>query len=90
MMNWENAGTILGICAIVLIIGFAKQLTGWLVTVIIRGTAGGLGIYLLNMLLPLAGVTLHLGINLFNMLIVGILGLPGLGLLYAIVSIDIF
>ena len=90
MLNMENAGTILGICAIVLIIGVAKKLTGWAVTVILRGAAGGLGIYLLNTLLPLSGITLRLGINLFNMLIVGILGLPGLGLLYAIVSIDVF
>lgn len=90
MLSIENVGTILGVCAIVLIVGFAKQLTGWLVTVFLRGAAGGVGIYLLNTVLPLIGVTLHLGVNLFNMLVVGILGLPGLGLLYAIVSIEIF
>ncbi len=40
----------------------------------------GLGaLLLLNTLAPLTG--LHLGLNLFNALVVGVLGVPGLGLL---------
>ena len=39
----------------------------------------GLGALLLNAISPLTG--LSLGLNLFNALVVGILGIPGLGLL---------
>ena len=90
MLNAQNIGAVAGVCAIVLIIGFAKQWFSWLVTVALRAAAGGVGIYLLNKLLLMGGITLHIGINLFNLLIVGILGLPGLGLLYAIASMAYF
>lgn len=42
---------------------------------------GMLGIYLLNMILP---EQVHVGMNLITTAVVGFLGLPGVGLLYAL------
>ena len=55
--------------------------------VALRAAAGTAGIYCLDLLFTALGIGLHAGINLFNMLVVGVLGLPGIGLLYAVLAI---
>lgn len=89
MLNQESVIVIVGVCAIVLLIGVARRQIPHLITVLLRMVMGTAGIYLLDLLLPLGNITLTVGINLFNMLVVGILGLPGFGLLYAISAIKI-
>ena len=66
MLNQETAGWIVGMCALVLLIGLGGRYMRRLAAV---------------------GIGLHAGINLFNMLVVGVLGLPGIGLLYAVLAI---
>ena len=89
MLNQESVIVIVGVCAIVLLIGGARRQISHLITVLLRMVMGTAGIYLLDLLLSLGNITLTVGINLFNMLVVGILGLPGFGLLYAISAIKI-
>lgn len=49
-----------------------------------RGICGTIAMYFINMLLTGMGISLGVGINLFTVLTSGILGLPGLALLYGI------
>lgn len=49
-----------------------------------RGICGTIAIYFINVLLTGMGISLGVGINLFTVLTSGILGLPGLALLYGI------
>lgn len=49
-----------------------------------RGICGIIAIYFINMALKGMGISLGVGINLFTVLTSGILGFPGLALLYGI------
>ena len=86
MLNPETAGWIVGMCALVLI-GLGGRYMRRLAAVALRAAAGTAGIYCLDLLFMALGIGLHAGINLFNMLVVGVLGLPGIGLLYAVLAI---
>ena len=87
MLNQETAGWIVGICALVLLIGLGGRYMRRLAAVALRAAAGTAGIYCLDLLFTALGIGLHAGINLFNMLVVGVLDLPGIGLLYAVLAI---
>ena len=52
-----------------------------------QGVVGLVGSTLAGAISLALGIGLHAGINLFNMLVVGVLGLPGIGLLYAVLAI---
>ncbi|MDR1736576.1 MAG: pro-sigmaK processing inhibitor BofA family protein [Oscillospiraceae bacterium] len=51
----------------------------WFLKFLRNGVAGFLGIYLYNTIGAVFGMSL--GLNLINMLVIGVLGLPGFGLL---------
>ena len=87
MLTQENAGWIVGMCALVLLIGLGGKYIRRLMTAALRAALGTAGIYCLDLLFATLGIGLHAGINLFNMLVVGILGFPGIGLLYAILAV---
>lgn len=55
-----------------------------IINVLLRMVFGGIGIYLLNTLFQFAGMQVLVGINVKTIATVGILGLPGLFLLYGI------
>ena len=78
MLNQETAGWI---------VGLGGRYMRRLAAVALRAAAGTAGIYCLDLLFTALGIGLHAGINLFNMLVVGVLGLPGIGLLYAVLAI---
>lgn len=90
MLNSKNAMLILGVCAIVLMITMGKKILSWGIGVFLRAATGAAGIYLLNLLCSMGGISLSVGINLFNLLIVGTLGFPGFGLLYAVTALSFF
>ncbi|WP_099467369.1 pro-sigmaK processing inhibitor BofA family protein [Konateibacter massiliensis] len=75
---------ILVICAIVLIIVFAKNKVELLVNVILRMIFGAIGIHILNAFLLTSGVNIFVGINIGTVGTIGALGVPGFALLYAI------
>lgn len=89
MLNQENILVIAGVCGIVLFIGAARKYAGQFLSVILRMVIGTAGIYLLELVLPFWSIGLTVGVNLFNMLVVGVLGLPGFGLLYAISAVKL-
>lgn len=82
-----NAGgvlAILGVCLIVLIIGALGRKVEWLVNFILRAVMGTIGIYCLNYLLASRQIAVAVGINPLTILTSGVLGFPGIAVLYGI------
>ena len=82
-----NAGgmlAILGVCLVVLLIGAMGRKVEWLVNFILRAVAGAVGIYCINYVLAARQISVAVGINPFTLLTSGILGFPGVAVLYGI------
>ncbi len=56
---------------------------------LIRMVFGVLGIYVCNTLFSSLGATIYAGINLINLLTIGILGISGLGLVFSIAAFSV-
>lgn len=84
MINANGVLAILGVCVIVLIIGALGRKVEWLVNFILRAVMGTIGIYCLNYLLAAREIMVAVGINPLTILTSGILGFPGIAVLYGI------
>lgn len=84
MDTYAGVFLIVGILAVVLIIGAVKNKTEWIVNFMLRGVMGMMSIYFLNLLLAdiLPGV--RIGYNPITFVTTGILGVPGIAMLYGI------
>ena len=83
----SNAGgmlAILGVCLIVLLIGAMGRKVEWLVNFVLRAVMGAVGIYCINYVLAMQQISVAVGINPFTILTSGILGFPGIAVLYGI------
>lgn len=82
----NNTGILLivGICAGVLLIGAMRQRAEWLLNFVLRTVLGTLAIFLINFCLQKFGMTSGVGLNPVTVLTSGILGFPGLAMLYGI------
>jgi len=56
---------------------------------LLRVVMGVIGIYTCNTLLSGLGVGIYLGINLVNLLTIGILGISGFGLVFSVAAFSI-
>ncbi len=56
---------------------------------LLRIVMGVIGIYTCNTLLSSLGVGIYLGINLVNLLAIGILGISGFGLVFSVAAFSI-
>lgn len=72
------------ILGIVLMMGILKSKADWIVNFLLRGIMGMLGIYFINMLPVVSESGAVMGYNVLTFLISGILGLPGIALIYGI------
>ena len=71
--------------ALILLVAFAvKGEMEGLLTFLMRGLTGAVGIHLANFGLSLLGISLGVGINFFTFLTTAILGIPGFLGLYAL------
>lgn len=84
MENMSGMAAILGVCLVVLIIGAMGKKVEWLVNFILRAVMGTIGIYGLNFLLASQQFPVAVGINPLTVLTSGILGFPGVIVLYGI------
>ena len=75
---------ILIVCMIVLGIGAMGRKVEWLINFILRAVMGTVGIYVLNYMLAAREMTVAVGINPLTVLTTGILGFPGVAVLYGI------
>ncbi len=84
-MNRESVFFIMiGICALVLLIGLLKRKAAILLNIIVRTIVGCVGIIFLNDFLQKQGIPISAGLNPLNLLTVGSLGTSGLALIYGI------
>ena len=68
----------------VLMIGQMKSQTEWLINFLLRGVLGMMSIYFVNFLLADAFPGLEIGYNAITFLTTGVLGFPGIAMLYGI------
>ncbi|MBQ8857850.1 MAG: pro-sigmaK processing inhibitor BofA family protein [Lachnospiraceae bacterium] len=55
----------------------------------LRMVMGVIGIYTVNSLLGSLGVAIYAGINLINLLTIGMLGISGFGLVFAVAAFSV-
>ena len=80
-----NEGLIIGaVTGIVLLIGVLKYKSGIVLKVIVQMILGGVSIYFVNYVLAQKGIPTIIAINPLTLLTSGILGFPGVFLLFAI------
>lgn len=84
MEKFGDIAAILAVCALVLIIGAMGRKIEWLINFVLRAVMGTIGIYFLNGLLIAQNISAVVGINPMTFLTSGILGFPGLIVLYGI------
>lgn len=84
MEKFGGIAAILAVCALVLIIGAMGRKIEWLINFALRAVMGTMGIYFLNGLLMAQNISAVVGINPMTFLTSGILGFPGLIVLYGI------
>lgn len=84
MGNMGGMAAILVVCVIVLGIGAMGRKVEWLINFVLRAVMGAVGIYALNYMLAARQLQVAVGINPFTVLTSGILGFPGIAVLYGI------
>ncbi len=75
---------IVGVCVLVLLIGALRRKKEWLVNFVFRAVTGTVAVFFLNGFLVSKGLAIAIGINPITVLTSGILGFPGLLMLYGI------
>lgn len=75
---------IAAIGAVILGVSIKKKKMDLFINFALRLAAGAVGIYLLNTLLAMANIQAFVGFNPTNVLVVGVLGLPGFAMLYGL------
>lgn len=74
----------IGICALVLMIGLLKRKAAIVLNIIVRIIVGSVGIIFLNDFLLKQGIPVSAGLNPLNLLTIGSLGTSGFALIYGI------
>lgn len=75
---------IVGVCVLVLAIVLFKNKIEMIVNVLMRASIGTLLLYAGNVFLTSQGYTVLVGVNLYTIATAGILGVPGILLMYGI------
>ncbi|MCI9464772.1 MAG: Pro-sigmaK processing inhibitor BofA [Lachnospiraceae bacterium] len=84
MERFGGMAVILGVCVIVLLIGAFGRKIEWIINFVLRAVMGTIGIYFLNSFLFSRQIAVMVGINPMTVLTSGILGFPGIIVLYGI------
>ncbi|MCL2717860.1 MAG: pro-sigmaK processing inhibitor BofA family protein [Lachnospiraceae bacterium] len=73
-----------GVCVVILLLGALKAKMEWIINFVLRTASGALAIYLINFFLLNREIDAAIGLGFASLLTCGILGFPGLILLYGI------
>ncbi len=84
MGNQIGIISIVVVCVVVLLIGAMRKRLEWLLNLVMRCILGTVAIYFINGALATQGISLGIGINAVTVLTSGILGIPGLMVLYGL------
>lgn len=84
MNHYIGALFIAFVCIGVLLVCAIRKKLEWLLNVVMRSILGTIAIYFINLGLAGLGISLGVGVNAVTVLTSGILGIPGLLVLYGI------
>lgn len=84
MDNYLGGIIIVASCTLVLLIGAFRRKKEWIINFILRSVAGTIAAFFINGFLVSQGLAIAIGINPITVLTSGILGFPGLIMLYGI------
>lgn len=84
MDNYMGAIIIAASCILVLLIGAFRKKKEWIINFILRAVIGTAAAFFANGFLVSQGLSIAIGINPITVLTSGILGFPGLIMLYGI------
>lgn len=84
MDNYLSGIVIVGACILVLLMGAFQRKKEWIINFILRAVMGTVFIFFANGFLISRGLSIAIGINPITVLTSGILGIPGLIMLYGI------
>lgn len=84
MNTYTGVILIVVILAVVLMIGAMKNRAEWIINFILRGVLGMMSIYFVNFLLADLMPGIKVGYNPITFFTTGILGFPGIAMLYGI------
>ena len=80
----ENLLWLIGAAVLLLILSFFARKAEWLINFVLRSIMGTIAIYFINMGVTFLGFTAVVGINAASVLTAGILGIPGIVMLYGL------
>ena len=80
----ENLLWLIGAAVLLLILSFFARKAEWLINFVLRSIMGTIAIYFINMGVTFLGFTSVVGINAVSILTTGILGIPGIVMLYGL------
>ncbi len=84
MEKFGGGAAILIVCLLVLAIGAFGRKIEWIINFVLRAVMGTIGIYFLNSFLLTRQISIAVGINPMTVLTSGVLGFPGVVVLYGI------
>lgn len=84
MEHPENLLWIIGAAVLLFAISFLGKKAEWFLNLVLRSVFGVIFMYFLNWGIEILGFTVAVGINAATALIVGILGFPGILVLYGL------
>lgn len=84
MVKMSSVAAIIIVCILVLAIGAFGRKAEWIINFVLRAVLGTIGIYFLNNFLLASNISAAVGINPMTVLTSGILGFPGVAVLYGI------
>ena len=80
----ENLLWLIGAAVLLLILSFFARKAEWLINFVLRSIMGTIAIYFINIGVTFLGFTTVVGINAVSILTTGILGIPGIVMLYGL------
>ena len=80
----ENLLWLIGAAVLLLIFSFFARKAEWLINFVLRSIMGTIAIYFINMGITFLGFSTVVGINAASVLTTGILGIPGIVMLYGL------
>lgn len=80
---------VVGVCALVLMIGILRRKAEIVLNFFVRMVVGMVGIYVVNAILAQKGIDLAVGLNAVSALTIGSLGFGGFLLLYGVLLLNL-
>ena len=90
MEHPENLLWMIGAAALLLVMSFFGKKAEWVLNLVLRSIFGVIFMYFINWGIRILGFTVAVGINAATVLTVGILGFPGILVLYGLAVYRMF